>query len=109
MACSTPPIYWPTGSHFAATAGSNGRSSGALAKRMKYHDELVKVSSVSVSRRASLPHCGQSTCFHVGWRSSGLPGTSKVTSSGRITGNCFFGTGTTPQISQWMIGIGVPQ
>src|SRR3546814_12057837 len=47
-------------------AGSKGRSSGWLAKRRKYHDESTKVSSVSVSRRAGLPHCGQSTCFHVG-------------------------------------------
>ena len=37
-------------------------------------------------RAAPPPHCGQSTCFQVGWRSSGLPGRSKVTSSGSVTG-----------------------
>ncbi len=43
-------------------------------KRAKYHDESTNVSIVSVSRVASPPHCGQATCFHVGWWSSGLPG-----------------------------------
>ena len=55
-------------------------------KRAKYQDESTKVSIVSVSRRAGLPQCGQATCFQVGWRSSGLPGWSKVTSSGSSTG-----------------------
>ena len=38
-----------------------------------------------------------------------MPGLSKVTSSGSLTGRSFFGTGTTPQSSQWMTGIGQPQ
>src|SRR5690606_41544814 len=78
-------------------------------KRAKYHDESTKVSIVSVSRRASLPHCGHSTCFQVGWWSSGLPGLSKVTSIGSSTGSADSGTGTAPQDSQWTTGIGQPQ
>ena len=35
-------------------------------KRAKYQDESTNVSIVSVSRRAGLPHFGQSACFHVG-------------------------------------------
>ena len=76
---------------------------------MKYQAESTKVSMVSVSRVALPPHAGQVTCFQVGWRSSGLPGLSKVTSSGSVTGKSFSGTGTTPHLSQWMIGIGQPQ
>jgi hypothetical protein len=76
---------------------------------MKYQLESAKVSSVSVSRRATAPQVGQATCFQVGWRSSGLPGVAKSTSSGSTTGSWSRGTGTTPHPSQWMIGIGVPQ
>ena len=61
---------------------SGDRSRVGSVKRAKYQDESTKVSMVSVSRRAGLPHCGQATCFQVGWRSSGLPGTSNDTSSG---------------------------
>ena len=52
---------------------------------------------------------GHVVVFHVGWRSSGLPGLSKVTSSGSVTGSSATGAGTTPHFSQWMIGIGQPQ
>src|SRR3546814_5115573 len=62
----------PICSQRAITAGSNGLSAGALAKRRKYHEESTKVSSVSVSRNASPPHDGQLVCFHVGCRTSGL-------------------------------------
>ena len=73
-----------------------GRLVGASAfhgsvKRAMYQDESTKVSMVSVSRRAGLPHCGQATCFQVGWRSSGLPGWSKSTSSGSVTGRSAVG------------------
>src|SRR5882762_9349619 len=95
-----PPIYWSTGSQ----ASTICRSVGAVliqgsVKRAKYQDESTKVSIVSVSRRAWPPHCGQTTCFQVGWRSSGLPGLSNVTSSGSRTGRSFTGTGTTPQLA----------
>ena len=64
---------------------------------------------VSVSRRAGLPHCGQSH-----WRKdsslfSGLPLPSGTRCSGSTTGRSFSGTGTVPQSAQWIIGIGVPQ
>ncbi len=39
----------------------------------------------------------------------GLPLPSGTRSSGSTTGRSSSGTGTTPQASQWMIGIGVPQ
>src|ERR1700716_1668593 len=94
----------------SATARSVGAVSiqGSV-KRMKYQDESTKVSMVSVSRVAGSPQLGQVTCFQVGWRSSGLPGRSKSTSSGNVTGRSLCGTGTTPQVLQWMTGIGQPQ
>src|SRR3712207_694934 len=105
-----PPIYWSTGSQASTVARSVGSDSrvGSV-KRAKYQDESTKVSMVSVSRRACPPQLGQLTCFQVGWRSSGLPGTSKDTSSGSTTGSWSLGTGTTPQASQWITGIGQPQ
>src|ERR1019366_7298742 len=78
-------------------------------KRAKYHDESTNVSMVSVSRTALAPHCGQLTCFQVGWWSSALPGLSKVTSSGSTTGRSLSGTGTTSHVGQWITGIGQPQ
>ena len=76
---------------------------------MKYHDESTKVSIVSVSRRAGWPHFGQATFRKDSHLLSGLPLPSGIRSSGSTTGRSFSGTGTTPQTSQWMIGIGVPQ
>ena len=64
---------------------------------------------VSVSRRAGLPHCGQSHCRKASYLFSGLPVPSGTQSSGSTTGKSFSGTGTTPQSAQWIIGIGVPQ
>src|SRR5690606_800291 len=108
-----PPIYWLTGSQpfLPSTADSvvGSVSFHGSVKRAKYQDESTNVSIVSVSRSAGLPHCGQSTCFHVGWGSSGLPGRSKVTSSGSPMGSADRGAGTAPQPSQWMTGIGQPQ
>src|SRR4051794_34333345 len=105
-----PPRYWSTGSQAAASPGVVGSDAfhGSV-KRAKYQDESTKVSIVSVSRRAAPPHCGQATWRQVGCRSSGLPGLSNVTSSGSLTGRSAFGTGTTPQASQWITGIGQPQ
>src|SRR6185503_12071236 len=105
-----PPMYWSTGIHLLATAGVVAEFSfhGSV-KRMKYQDESTKVSMVSVSRRAPPPQDGHFTLVNAGLRSSGLPGLSKVTSSGRRTGRSLSGTGTTPHLSQWMTGIGQPQ
>src|ERR1051325_10750083 len=105
-----PPMYWFTGIHALAACGVVGAFSfhGSV-KRMKYQDESTKVSMVSVSRRAGPAHCGHLMLFQVGWRSSGLPGLSKLTSSGSVTGRSFSGTGTTPHFSQWITGIGQPQ
>ena len=89
--------------------GRTARRRAASRSAAKYQDESTKVSSVSVSRRAGPPQAGQATCFQVGWCSSGLPGLSKSTSSGSTTGSWSSGTGTMPQPSQWMTGIGQPQ
>ena len=64
---------------------------------------------VSVSRRAAPPHWGQVHLTKSARLLSGLPEPSGTTSSGSTTGNCSAGTGTSPQASQWMIGIGQPQ
>src|SRR5262245_43171411 len=104
-----PPIYWSTGSQRSATEFTVGVLACGVVKRAKYHDESTKVSMVSVSRTDFSPQIGQGTCFQVGWWSSGLPGRSKVTSSGSLTGRSFSGTGTTPWVGQWITGIGQPQ
>src|SRR5215813_10353031 len=105
-----PPIYWSTGSQASTTLRVVGRDSiqGSV-NRAKYQDESTNVSMVSVSRVALPPQHGQTTCFQVGWRSSGLPGRSNSTSSGSFTGKSASGTGTTPHEAQWRIGIGHPQ
>ena len=66
MACSTPPIYWSTGSQWSAAALSIAPSASGAAKRRKYQAESTKVSKVSVSRSAGRPQAGQATCFQVG-------------------------------------------
>jgi hypothetical protein len=110
MACSMPPMYWSTGSQRSTAERSVGSSSrvGSV-KRAKYQDESTKVSMVSVSRRPAAPHFGHGTWRHAACRSSGFPGMSKETSSGKVTGKSAIGTGTMPQASQWMTGIGQPQ
>src|SRR3954471_8320954 len=113
MACSTPPIYWLTGSQPVGPSTADSVVGAALfhgsVKRAKYQDESTKVSIVSVSRRAGPSHCGQLTSRQLGWWSSGLPGLSKLISVGSSTGRSASGTATTPQASQWMAGIGHPQ
>ena len=53
---------------------------------MKYQDESTKVSIVSVSRRAGLPHDGQRQARNFSLLSSGLPLPSGTRSSGSTTG-----------------------
>ena len=77
---------------------------------MKYHDESTKVSIVSVSRRPGPPHWGQRTpAWKAALLASGLPLPSGTRSCGSSTGRSFSGTGCGPQLSQWMMGMGVPQ
>ena len=73
----------------------------------------MKVSKVSVSRSAGLPHCGHDVRRHCG---SDLIGectspeaNASSTSSGSTTGSWSSGTGTAPQASQYTTGIGQPQ
>ena len=49
------------------------------------------VHRVGLAPAAFRRSCGQATCFQVGCRSSGLPGTSKETSSGSTTGRSSLG------------------
>ena len=68
---------------------------------MKYHEEHMKVSMVSVSRRAAAPHCGQVVRQNASERASGeSPVGRNSTSYGSSTGSCSSGTGTMPQWSQ---------
>ena len=68
------------------------------------------MSIVSVSRRASPPHFGHRVSTNARDFSRGLPSAPRnSTSSGSRTGRSESGTGTTPQVGQWIAGIGVPQ
>ena len=82
-----PPMYWSTGSQASTASRVTGSGASGEQKRAKYQELSTKVSQVSVSRRDASPQRGQSTCFQVGWWSSGLPGREKSTSSGSFTGN----------------------
>ena len=74
------PLFHPCGSVVGAAAFHGS------VNRTKYQEESTNVSIVSVSRSAGAPHAGQATCFQVGCRSSGLPGSSKLISRGNSTG-----------------------
>jgi hypothetical protein len=67
---------------------------------------------VSVSRSASPRHFGHFTFRNASLVPSGLlpsPRGWKSTSSGSTTGRSDSGTGTTPQLGQWIMGMGAPQ
>ena len=52
-------MYWSTGSQLLTFLGSKGNSSLLESTNLKkYHDESTKVSIVSVSLFASVPHLG---------------------------------------------------
>src|SRR5258706_3234281 len=104
-----PPMYWSTAIQYFARASTMLFFWSGQAKRMKYQDESTKVSMVSVSRLAALPHFGHLQSTNDGVFASGLPVPSGTRFSGSTTGRSLSGTGTSPQASQWTIGIGVPQ
>ena len=65
---------------------------------------------VSVSRRASRPHWGQTVRTNDSWRASGdSPVGLNSASSGSSTGRSLSGTGAMPHSAQCTMGIGVPQ
>src|SRR5213593_1943591 len=101
-----PPMYWSTAIQYLARSSTMLFFWSGQAKRMKYQDESTKVSMVSVSRLAALPHFGHLQFTNDGVLASGLPVPSGTRSSGRTTGSSSSGTGTSPQPSQWTIGIG---
>ena len=105
-----PPIYWSTGSQ-ASTAA---RSVGAVViqgsvKRAKYHDESTNVSMVSVSRRAGPPHLRAGDVLPGRMAVERVAGPVERHVVRQLHRQVASGTGTTPQASQWMIGIGQPQ
>src|SRR6266550_4171156 len=111
MACSTPPMYWLTGSHRFTASDENGPSSiFGFRNRRKYQEESTNVSMVSVSRRAGPPHEGHVTLTNAGSLASGdSPCGEKSASSGSRIGRSSTGTPTSPQDGQWTIGMGGPQ
>ena len=100
----------PAARRWRSPASSARSSFQGSVKRAKYQDESTNVSIVSVSRRAGAPQLRTGDVF---------PGRMPVERiAGRVegrrrravrTGRSAAGTGTTPQASQWMIGIGQPQ
>ena len=108
IACSMPPMYWSTGIQYFARSSTIAFASCEQWRR-KYHEESTKVSIVSVSRRASLPHFGHLQARNAASFASGLPLPSGTRFSGSFTGNCSSGTGTSPHFAQWISGIGQPQ
>ena len=65
---------------------------------------------MSVSRRARPPHFGHDTFTKSATCASGeSPRPVKFVTLGSSTGSCSYGTGTIPHVSQYTIGIGVPQ
>ncbi len=105
-----PPMYWSTGSQWSTAARSVGASSrvGSV-KRAKYQDESTKVSMVSVSRRAGRAALRAGTCFQVGMAVERVARLVEGDVLGQVDRQVRVGTGTTPQASQWMTGIGQPQ
>ena len=83
-----------------AAASRSGRSTRTIRRRCR------RCRSRARPRRRS---AGRPRASRSGWRSSGLPGRPKSTSSGSVTGSSASGTGTMPQAAQWMTGIGQPQ
>ena len=60
MACSTPPTYWPTGIHVAASATSKGSAaSGKPQKRKEVPARIEERLERVVSRSAGPPRAGQ--------------------------------------------------
>ena len=70
----------------------------------------MKVSMVSVSRLAAPPQQGQVTLTQsVCWLKGDPPFPDRSMPRGNSTGKSSLGTGTTPQVGQWITGIGQPQ
>src|SRR3989338_8403654 len=99
-ACSFPPIYKSIGIQYFAFFLSNISSLFLLSQYLKkYHEELTKVSIVSVSLLAFPLHFGHFTFTNSLFVSNGFPFPNS-TFSGSLTGNSFSETGTIPHLSQ---------
>ena len=103
-----PPMYSSTGGRV------NGGASVGLSSRIS----SVKRANHQVNRRRC-PWCRSRAArpLRISGTATGatlhaverFPGMSKETSSGKVTGRSAIGTGTMPQASQWMTGIGQPE
>src|SRR3990167_10456669 len=97
-ACSAPPIYWSIGIQYLAFSLSKISLPLSGSQYLKkYHEELTKVSIVSVSLLASFLHFGHFVLIHSSFVASGFP-SPNVTFFGSIIGKSFSGTGTAPII-----------
>src|SRR5258708_30628989 len=67
-----PPMYWSTAIQYFARSSTMLFFWSGQAKRIKYQDESTKVSMVSVSRLAALPHFGHLQSTNEGVFASGL-------------------------------------
>ena len=106
-----PPTYCFTGNQrFTASLLKGFSVLWGSAKRRKYQEEHMKVSMVSVSRLAGLPQQGQATFTQsLCWLRGEPPFPERSMPRGSSTGRSSRGTGTAPQSSQWMTGMGQPQ
>jgi len=78
--------------------------------RKKYHDESTNVSIVSVSRFAGPPHFQQVAFTNSGICASGeSPRPLNSAVFGSTMGRSSSRTGTMPHLSQYRMGMGVPQ
>ena len=105
------PTYWSTGNHLFTFSFSNGFvkhfEDGYL---KKYHDEHIKVSIVSVSLLAKLPHLGHVVFIQLWLLPRELILLEEILISfGSFTGILSLFTGTEPQLLHLIIGIGHPQ
>src|SRR3989344_707152 len=100
QACSFPPMYKSIGIQYFAFFLSNISFLFLLSQYLKkYHEELTKVSIVSVSLLAFPLHLEHFTLTNSLFVSNGFPFPNS-TSSGNLTGNFLSGTGTIPHFSQ---------
>src|SRR3989344_4315333 len=106
-ACSAPPMYLSTGMNCLIFNLSKISLLFLLSMYLKkYQLESKKVSIVSVSLFAFPLHLGHFILWNFSLFARGFPWPVNLTSSGRITGISLL---TIPHLSQYIIGMGVPQ
>ena len=110
MACSMPPMYWSTGSQYAARSSTIAAVVAGAGEAEVVPGRVDEgVHGVRLATGRLPPHFGQLHFRNASLLASGLPLPSGTRSSGSTTGSCSSGTGCTPQVAQWISGIGQPQ